>query len=309
VQGSTNSECVVDADTEAWWPKTVDLDDYAARTEAGGYGFFNPAQDDYRRSGLYRIDPDGNGTSTVAHCDMAADGTGWTLCFAYDTSTYDTENWPTTSAGRNKLLAQTWGTSELFGSVSTQGNFCNQMSVDPDTTQMRAEVARVDNSAVLWSDDFTQVHDHPALELDCLISNDGSSRLMYANDLSPGRPDSGRLLDACSDAAGQHLDRNAVDSTDNGVDTALIMARFASATNASLEFSLQVNGYSNFTPNTLHTSTGSPSQVTFGLDGTWTVQGGRPGTSTQYPGPNLCYTYCGHTNLVTVAFKQRLWVR
>ncbi len=40
---STNSEPVVEADTEAPLLKTVDLDDYAARTEPGGYRFFNPA--------------------------------------------------------------------------------------------------------------------------------------------------------------------------------------------------------------------------------------------------------------------------
>ncbi len=285
--------------------------------------------DDYRRppvgfsysgadgSGYYRIDPDGNGSSTIAYCDMETDDTGWTLCFAYDTSTYDSANWPSTSAGRNKLLAQTWGTSELFGSGSTQGNFCNQMVVNPDTTQLRAEVTRVDNNAVLWSDDFTvrkadfftQVHDHAALELDCLVSNDGGSRLMYANYLSPGRPYNARFLAACSGSAGQHLVRNAVDGSNNGVDTALIMADFATGSDPSRELSLQVNWYSDFTTNTLHTSTGTPSQTKFGLNATWTHQGGRTGSTTQYPGPNFCYTQCGHTNLVTVAFKQRLWVR
>ncbi|HJN74614.1 MAG TPA: MopE-related protein [Myxococcota bacterium] len=265
--------------------------------------------------GVYSIDPDGAG-SFDAWCDMSTDGGGWTLCFAYDTSSYDSSEWSSVSVARDKLLAEEWGDTDLSGDSTTQGNFCNLMPVTAGTTELIGEVVQVSDSTVLTSgtyllddeDFFTQIHDDGALEFDCLVDDSGGRRLLFANYNQPANIYNYTALHACSGTASSHSKNNATAySGDWGVDGLLIMSADPSGSDYTTELSLHVNWYSTTSSQALYTNSSDASVTKFGVTGSWVSNGyGRTGQS---PGPNYCYTYCGYTNVANAEFKQRLWVR
>jgi len=179
------------------------------------------------------------------------------------------------------------------------------------------EVVQTTDSTVLTDgiytlqkpDFFTQVHDHTIDAFDCLVSSDGGSRIAYANYASPSDGNySNRMMGQCSGPADSHLDLTAADSGGNhGIDGALMMSSAPTGADPDENLALQVNWYSDIPSLTLYTSTGNTSQVKFGRTDTWVYNG--YGRSGQSPGPNYCYTDCGHTNKVSDLFKERLWLR
>ena len=136
---------------------------------------------------------------------MTTNGGGWTQCFAHTTASYDSANWPSIAASRDKLLSKTWGQSRLHEAGTSQGSFCQEMPIVPNTTEIAGEVVTVSDNVSRWravftlweSAFFTQVHTgSTTAALDCLVSNDGGSRLVYGNDTTPAYTWNGPAISA-----------------------------------------------------------------------------------------------------------------
>ena len=306
------AEVTLNGDAREWADGTYarTCDEY--KNPSVGYRYGGDTGDGY-----YRIDPDQNGAPTEAWCDMTRDGGGWTLCFAYTTAEYDAANWPSIAESRDKLLSKTWGETRLHDTGTSQGSFCAQMPIAPGTTQLAGEVVQVANNTSQWRDTFTvaqsgfftQVHTGgTSSTADCLISDNGSSRLMYANYTTPGSTYNGPMLLACSGSAGSHTNVVVGTGNGNGIDTSLLFSRLASGGSSTPdELALQVNWYSEYSSLTLHTNTINPTETKFGISVPYVSDGfGRSGPT---PGPGYCYSNCGYTNVQQATLEQWLWVR
>lgn len=266
-------------------------------------------------SQYYWLDPNDSGTPFQAYCEMGPQGEGWTLCFAYDHTVYDSYNWPSIEASRNKLLVKTWGMTRLHGNGTRQGNFCNRMAVQEGDTRLRAEVVTVTDSTVLASGTFTLgksnffSQEHPVGDYDCLVSNDGGQRLMYANYAQgPARITNKQALQQCKGAPGEHLTNSITHTDDFGVDGFLVFSAAAEGVeNYEQDMSYHVNWYANVDTEALETGTSQKSVTKFGKELTYHIDKfGRQGAS---PGITLCYTDRAMTNAANNQLKQRIWLR
>lgn len=265
---------------------------------------------------LYWLDPEGGSTDDAfrAWCDLA--GGGWTLCFAYDETAYDFWEWRTVAASRNKLLSKQWGRTELNGQDARQGNFCNRLPVAAGTTQLRADVVRVQDERVLESGVFTlgkttffsQVHAAANGPFDCLIDSTGTKRLLYANYAAPVKTYQADAVPVCSGTANQHLDKQVgTQPHAHGVDGMLVFSTVNTGHDATKELALHVNWYSDTATQALFTTSTEETVTKWGVPGTWFVNAfGRSGQSA---GPMFCSTSCGYTNFATPTFRMRLWVK
>ncbi|MFW0862567.1 MAG: DUF2341 domain-containing protein [Candidatus Komeilibacteria bacterium] len=275
------------------------------------------AQNPNSKSGIYTIDPGYGVDPFDAYCDMETDGGGWTLCFSYDNATYDSTNWPSIAAGRNKVLSKKWGSTNLYGDGSKQGNFCNAMNITAGNTKMIAEVVQVSDSTVLNSGTFsinedsffTQTHTIATGDYDCLIDSTGTKRFMYANYTGPSKMYNKHAMTYCTGTANQHLNKSiGVQTQAAGTDGLIVYSSAISGdSDSTTNLSTHVNWYSDTATEVLYTSSGNTAQTKFGVSATWYQDAyGRSGAS---PGLNQCWANCGYTNKVNNVFKQRLWVR
>lgn len=271
------------------------------------------------QSGIYTIKPDGINQHTV-YCDMSE---GWTLAFSYDTSDHnsvDESEFPTISDSRDKLLSKVWGmTDNLYGSGHRIGNLFPRFKdyITNGSTQVMAEVARVDNDARIKAERF-EIQDknfidrvHSGNQMDCWTSVDGDTRLIIANYLSPGYTYNRTLKAGCGLPANSQavVNSNMVASGNWGIDGALIMSEEGNNnySNYDKDLTIHVNWYGDRNTQDLYNNTTSGTQTKWGVSGIWYPDAyGRSGDT---PGPMICISECGYTNQVQNMFKFKMWIK